>query len=329
MKGNSPFGLFISLLLVFCVFFAGCSDESPPVTTATPLPTHPAAKYGAGDIIATASSSTSSSLYFILKYDASTDEYTRAIIEKNTDGTWGHRTSDRTDKSQRAVLEKLYTVRVGHVAVSSVPVDTPTILSETPQILSGYAPSISKISPDSATMDTAVSVTITGMNFQDGATVKLVQPGSAPITAAGVSASVSGITCILNLDGKSEGSYNLIVTNPDGQSDSKQNFFTIRGVSPIITGINPVKAKLDDTVPLSIYGQNFRTNLKVSFTKETKELVCTNPISQESTKISCNLNLDSAQGASVGDWTVTVLNVDDQKKGTWAKKFIVTNSTTE
>jgi hypothetical protein len=330
MTGNSLFGLFISLLLVFCVFFAGCSDESAPGNTGTPPPTIPAAKFREGDIIATASTSTSSSLFIILKYDAATDQYTRAIIEKNIDGSWGHRTSDRTEKSPRSVVEKVYTVRVGHVEVSSVPFDTSTIPVSlvTTQIPSGRAPSITKISPDFATKDSAVSVTITGSNFQDGATVKLVRPGSAPVTATGILVTATSITCLFNLNGKSDGSYNLVVINPDGQSDSRQNIFTIGEAPPAITSINPGTAGLNDTVPITINGQNFRNNLKVSFTKGTEELVCMNPISLDSKKISCNLNLDIALGASPGDWTVTVLNIDNQKKGTWARKFVVTNSTT-
>jgi hypothetical protein len=328
MAGNSLFGLIIFLLLLFGVFFAGCSDESPSADTAIPTPASPVAKYREGDIIGTASTSTSSTLYFILRYDAAADQYTRALIEKNSDGSWGYRPSDRTDRIRREVVERMYPVKVGHVPVSAVPVGIPTSLSEPVQIRSGYAPAISKISPGFATKDTAVSVTITGANFQDGATVKLIQPGSAQVTATGVSVSATSITCFFNLNGKSDGSYNLIVINPDGQSDLQQNIFIIGEASPIITGVNPVKAELDDKVPVSIYGQNFRNNLKVSFTKDTKELVCTNPISQDSAKISCNLNLD-APGVSAGDWTVTVLNVDSQKKGTWAKKFVVTNSTTE
>ena len=130
MTGNSLFGLVFSLLLVFSVIFAGCSDESPSAETTTPTPVHPDAKYSEGDIIATASSSSSSSLYLILKYDAATDQYTRAVIEKNADGSWGHRSSDRTERSPRTTVEKIYTVRVAHVAVSIVPVITPAILSE-------------------------------------------------------------------------------------------------------------------------------------------------------------------------------------------------------
>lgn len=328
MTGNSLFFLLISLLLVFSVISAGCSDESPSAETTTSPPAHPDPKYSAGDIIATSSSSTSSSLYVILKYDAATDQYTRAVIEKNADGSWGHRTSDWTEKSPRAAVEKTYTVKAGHVLVSILPVITPTPVSEIPpENPSGRAPSIAKISPGFSPRDTVVSVTITGSDFQNGATVRLFKVGSAPINATVVSVTAFEISCFFNLHGKSDGSYNLLVMNPDGQSDSLQGVFTIGEASPIIAGMYPVTGAVNDKVSLTISGQNFRNEVKVSFMKNTTELVCDNPLSMESQKISCTLDLATNRGASAGEWTVTVLNIRDGKKGTWVKKFVVANST--
>jgi hypothetical protein len=329
MTGNSLFYLIFSLLLVFSVLFAGCSDESLSAETTAPTPAHPDAKYGAGDIIATSSSSASSALYVILKYDAATDQYTRAVIEKNADGSWGHRSSDWTEKSPRTTVEKIYTVKVGHVVVSIVPVVTPTTLPEPVQTRSGSAPSISEVSPGVAARDTVVSATITGTNFQNGATVKLVKAGSPSITATGVSATAFDISCFFNLHGKSDGSYTLIVTNPDGQSDSRQGIFFIGEAPPVIGGMYPVSGALNDTVPVIITGQNFREDVKVTFTKDSVELVCDKPLSMDSSEISCNLDLIITRGASVGEWTVTVLNIRNQQKGTWVKKFLVTNSPSE
>lgn len=329
MRGHSLFYLLFSLLLVFGVFFAGCSDESPPAGTTTSTPAHPDAKYGPGDIIATSSSSASSSLYLILTYDADTDQYTRAVIEKNADGSWGHRSSDWTEKSPRAAVEKIYTVRVAHVAVSIVPLITPTTIAESTRTLPGSAPSLSGISPGFAARDTVVSATITGSNFQEGATVKLVRVGSAPITATGVSTTAFDISCLFNLNGKSDGTYNLIVVNPDGQSDSLQGAFTIGEAHPIIAGMYPLTAALNDEVVLTISGQNFRNEVKVSFTKGSTELICDNPLSMDATKITCNLDLKVTRGASAGEWNVTVLNIRNQQKGTWIKKFVITNSTAE
>jgi hypothetical protein len=326
MRGESLSGLIIFFLLLG-VFFAGCSDDSPSADSATPTPAPPVAKFREGDIIATPATAASSTLYLILRYDATTDEYLRALIEKNPDGSWGYRPTDRTDKIRREVVERTYTVRVDHRAVSSVPVGLPATVQATTGIPSGNAPSILKISPGSAIRDTTIGVTITGTNFREGATVKLVQPGSPPVTATAASVSETSITCFFDLSGKNDGSYNLIVTNSDGQSASKPDMFTIGKVSPIITTVNPVTAAVGSAVPFLVYGQNFRNNLKVSLTKGSVVLVCINPISQDSAKISCNLDLNPVQGATAGDWTVTVLNIDDQTKGTWAKKFVVTNAT--
>ena len=327
MTGNPLYSLLFSFSLVFFVISAGCSTESPPAEAGTPTPAHPDAKYSEGDIIATASSSASSSLYLILKYDMVTDRYTRAVIEKNADGSWGHRSSDWTEKSLRADVEKIYTVKVGHVAVAIVPVITPAILSETTQNPSGNTPSISKISPTSAVKDTVVSATITGSNFQNGASVKLYKAGSAPINATVTSVTAFDISCFFNLDGKNDGIYNLIVINPDGQSDSVQAVFTIGEASPVIAGIYPVTGALNDKVSLTISGQNFRNEVKVSFTKNTTEMVCDEPLSMESSKISCTLDLSTNRGASVGEWTVMVNNIRDGQRGTWIKKFVVTNAT--
>jgi hypothetical protein len=329
MTGFSLFGLLLSLLLVFNVLFAGCSDESLSEETLTPSSQYPDPKYREGDIIATAATTSASTLYLNLAYHAAADEYTRAFIEKDADGTWGHRSSNRTERSPRTVVEKVYTVRVGRIAVSSVPVITPTFLPEPTQTRSGNAPSLSKISPGVAARDTTVSVTITGTDFQDGATVKLIKAGSSPITAYGVSATAREISCFFNLDGKSDGSYNLIVMNPDGQSDSLAGVFTIGAASPVIAGMYPVTAALNDTVSVSISGQNFRNEVKVSLFRGSAELVCDKPLAMDSTRISCDLDLTTTRGASAGEWTVTVLNIRDQQKGTWVKKFVVLNSTPE
>jgi hypothetical protein len=135
------------------------------------------------------------------------------------------------------------------------------------------------------------------------------------------------ISCFFNLDGKNDGIYNLIVINPDGQSDSVQAVFTIGEASPVIAGIYPVTGALNDKVSLTISGQNFRNEVKVSFTKNTTELVCDEPLSMESSKISCTLDLSTNRGASVGEWTVMVINIRDGQRGTWIKKFVVTNAT--
>ena len=327
MTERFRFGMIISLILIIGVLCAGCSSDTQSDTNPVPTTASPEAKYVAGDIIATASTSTASSLYLILQYDKGTDLYTRAFIEKNADGSWGYRSSNRTETSPRTLVEKVYSIKVAHVTVSSVPIVTLTIPPVTVTIPSGSAPTVLGISPSSGAKDATVSVSVNGTNFQTGATVRLVQPGSPAITATGVSVAATRIDCVFNLYGKDAGTYNVIVTNPDGQSDTKADIFTVGDAAPIISGVSPSTGELNDTPSMTIYGQNFKDAVKVSFTLGSTELVCINPETVDSTKITCYLDLKPKNGAQVGSWDVTVLNIDGQLKGTWPQKFVITNST--
>ena len=91
-------------------------------------------------------------------------------------------------------------------------------------------------------------------------------------------------------------------------------------VIPIISGVSPSQGAINDVLSLTINGQNFKDAVKVSFIKGLSEIVCTSPVSADSTKIFCNLDLKSMV---TGDWDVTVLNIDGQQKGTWDQKFHV------
>jgi hypothetical protein len=139
--------------------------------------------------------------------------------------------------------------------------------------------------------------------------------------------SATTIDCTFNLAKAEKGSYNLIVTNLDGQSDTRVGAFIITDPLPIISGVSPSQGVLNNTISLTINGQNFKEGVKVSFIKSSTEIVCTSPVSMNSTKILCNLDLKTSNGAVAGDWDVTVLNIDGQQKGTWNQKFPVTNST--
>ena len=96
---------------------------------------------------------------------------------------------------------------------------------------------------------------------------------------------------------------------------------------PVIGGVSPSQGALNETLSMTISGQNFKEGVKVSFIRSSTEIICTSPVSTDSTKILCNLDLRTINGARVGDWDVTVLNIDGQQKGTWNQKFHVTNST--
>ena len=329
MENKVRNGLLICALLVFTVLIAGCSDQSSADST-TPVPTtaHPEAKFVAGDIIAKSASSTDQMLYVITQYDTKSGMYTRAWIHKNADGSWGHFSNDKTENAERTLIETVYPVKIAHVTVSSIPIVTPTIPPTVVTTLSGSAPTVTGISPTSGAKDATVGVTITGTNFESGATAKLLRAGFPSIAATGVSvASATSIGCTLNLFNADEGKWNVVVTNPGGQSGSKMGIFSIGDAPPIITSVSPNTAVLNSTqLAMTIIGLNFKEPVQVTFVQGDSELTCINPASLVATKISCFLDLKAPKG-KIGLWDVKVVNIADQQTGTLTGKFTVDNST--
>ena len=323
------FGLLFCLILVIGVFFAGCSSESSDAVV-TPAPTTvPAAKYSAGDIIAKTASGGESPLYVITKYDSAKEEYERAWIYKNDDGSWGHFIDSRTDRSPRSLIEKVYPAKVGHVSLSAIPIVTPTIAVATTTVASGAAPVVTAISPLTGTKDTPVTVSITGTDFQAGAQPRLIRPGSSPITATGVSVTSTRIDCTFSMNVKETGSYNVVVTNPDGQSSTLQRAFTVGDAAPIISGVSPSTMEINGQAGLTINGQNFKDGVKVILVRDGSEIPCVSPVSTYGTRITCDLDLNAVRNKQVtfGTWDVKVINIEGSQYGVWTKKFVIENST--
>ena len=330
MENKVRNGLLICALLVFAVLIAGCSDQSSAGTTTTvPTTALPVAKFAAGDIIAKSASSTDQSLYVITQYDAKSGMYTRAWIYKNADGSWGHFIDNKTEKVERTLVEKVYPVAIRRVTISSIPIVTPTIPPTVVATLSGSAPTVTGISPASGVKDAVVAATITGTNFDNGATAKLVRAGYPSITATGLSVSSStSISCNFRLSGVDEGSWNVVVTNPGGQSDTLMGAFSIGQAPPILTGVSPNTAEIGDTLKkITINGQNFKEGVKVTFVQGTSELNCGTPTFIDTTKISCTLNVRILDGAKSGLWDVKLMNIDGGQTGILTGKFTVTNVT--
>ena len=330
MENKVRNGLLICALLVFAVLIAGCSDQSSAGTT-TPVPTTalPVAKFAAGDIIAKSASSTDHSLYVITQYDAKSDMYTRAWIYKNADGSWGHFIDNKTEKVERTLVEKVYPVAIRRVTLSSISIVTPTIPPTVVATLSGSAPTVTGISPATGVKDAVVAATITGTNFDNGATAKLSRAGYPPFTATGILVSSStSISCNFRLSSADEGSYNVVVTNPGGQSDTLMGAFTVGQAPPILTDVSPNNANIGDTqIPIIITGQNFKTGVKVTFVQGASEINCGTPTFIDTTKISCILNVRISDGAQFGLWDLKVLNIDGQQTGILTGKFKVNNAT--
>jgi len=251
MKNSSKFLLITGILLIVCLMCAGCSSSSGTTNPATSTPTAEitsttaTALYSAGDIVKSASAS-SGTAWLIMSYDPSADTYTRAFIYQNTDGTWGYLMNSDTSTSSRASLEKMYPVKVTSVSVSSVPVKSPTavlttVVSATTALKGTTAttativtvapkPQFKDIIPDEGDAGSTVTVTdLVGSGFQSGASVQLTRSGSTSINATSVTlVSTSHMTCVFTIPSNAaSGTWNIVITNPDGQSVTYANYFTV------------------------------------------------------------------------------------------------------
>ncbi len=90
------------------------------------------------------------------------------------------------------------------------------------------APSATAVSPDSGNGGT-VAMTITGGHFLLSATVKLSRAGEADVLATGVEVLGDVLKARVNTAGIAPGLWNVVITNPDGQSAVLPNAFSIVG----------------------------------------------------------------------------------------------------
>ena len=92
------------------------------------------------------------------------------------------------------------------------------------------APTLSGITPSSGVTGTSVSITnLAGTNFSvSGTTVVQRKMGTTTIAATSVNAiSSTQITCTFSLAGAATGAWDVVVTNPDGQTATLSSGFTV------------------------------------------------------------------------------------------------------
>jgi hypothetical protein len=157
------------------------------------------------------------------------------------------------------------------------------------------APTVSSISPNTATNAGTVQVTVSGLCFRTGATVKLSQAGQPDITGTSVSVTnLATLTCSFNLTGKAPGQWDVAVANTDGQSGTlaKGFFIVLPGgaywLAPVYQGTNVVLT-LTNTGANEVYDLFTVSNLNLTNwtslmrgTNGQTEFIVTNPPEFES-----------------------------------------------
>jgi hypothetical protein len=347
------------MLIIACTFMAGCTtpgpaNETQPAVSATPASGEPL--FVAGDIVKNPKA-TSQTGWLVLGYNSATDTYERALIYQNSDGSWGYRADSRTENASRSIMETVYTQKVATITPASVPIRTPAVPSATATlsvttsaaatatvtatatpVQSLGKPSIKRIIPDKGDAGTSVSVTdLAGNNFAEGAVVKLVRSGSADIVATNVRVlAPTSIMCTLPLPSDAlAGTWDLVITNPDGQSATFTNLFSVHttattatttavgaGTIPI-TGIDPPFGIAHNEIPYTILGSKFQTGAKVKLHNSNKpaDIIGTSIVVQSATRIQCFFDIPAN---SLGNWDIIVTNPDGTT-GTLAGGFEIRN----
>ncbi len=138
---------------------------------------------------------------------------------------------------------------------------------------SNPAPVVDGVSPAEVSEDEAATLTITGSNFQAGATVRV---GTTPLTDVQVSGT-SAITARLGANLLSPGSFAVTVTNPDGKSGTRNAAVTIvagggggggagggGGGSVRLDSIVPGVAPAGRAVEFVLFGEGFAAGATVT-----------------------------------------------------------------
>ena len=251
------------------------------------------------------------------------------------------------------VIDRDYT-KITSKALSSIPIQTPTIPATTltvsntatitvtsTTIPAGASPSIKNIVPDVGDAGTAISITeLTGTNFRDGATVMLTKSGKPNITATNVNVqSPTLISCTLSPPSDATaGTWDVVVTNPDGQYDIFTNLFSIHGsANPTatvtstggigITRIDPTFAAGSGPVTVMVYGSNFQVGISAKLTRSGSSDIGASSVYLpiDTTVLRCVFPIPSVsqQGYNPqGTWNLVLTNTDGTT-GTLENAFVV------
>ena len=179
-------------------------------------------------------------------------------------------------------------------------------------------PTIASFSPNTVSTGSVTDITVTGSNFQNGATVGIDSGGSiSNVTRISSSTITFRLTAFTSAD--AVGTRTIIITNPDGTKALGTIAITTSDIK--VTGVSPSSVGSGSTSSMTINGSGFLTGASISISSAAGT-VNGNP-SVSANAITFNFTAGSTSSA-VGNWTITVINPDG---GTATTSFNVTRST--
>jgi PKD repeat protein len=199
---------------------------------------------------------------------------------------------------------------------SGMPTQVPTVI---PPV--GGSPVITGITPDFGTNGTTVIITrLAGAGFTNGAAVRLTRAGQPDIPGTSVFfISSSQLSCTFNLNTLATGSWDVIVTNPDGKTSNSFPFTVIP--PPTVTSITPNYGNSSTVVTVTnLAGTRFQPGAAVKLTSGIYPDITATAVNYVSpTQLTCSFNLAFA---TAGVRNVVVTNPDG-KSATLVNGFTV------
>lgn len=170
---------------------------------------------------------------------------------------------------------------------------------------------VSGISPSSGYNSSTISgVQITGTGFTAGSTLVMTRSGETNITGSVTSQSATAITCNFPITGRTAGTWNVVVTNTDGQSGTLTNGFQINNPSntPTLSSVSPASGLANSTVSItSLSGTGFASTAAIRLKRSGyNDIIGTvGSVNTAGTIITGTFNLNQQQP---GDYQVCVYN---------------------
>ncbi len=158
--------------------------------------------------------------------------------------------------------------------------------------VSGPAPTVSGVSPNSGSTAGGTAVTITGTNFASGARVTFGGAAASNVVVT------NSTTITASTPAGSAGAVMVTVSNPGGQSGGLANAFTYIA-PPVVSSVSPNNGPATGGTAVTITGTNFASGATVTF----GGAAATNVVVANSTTITA-----TTPAGNAGAVTVTVTN---------------------
>ena len=133
----------------------------------------------------------------------------------------------------------------------------PTLQAAT-NIAQSVAPTLTRVEPDNDLVSGGANVQIIGKDFQDGATVTIGGNAASNVIF------VSPTELSVEVPAGTAGSADVVVTNPDGKSDTLTGGFTYKLPPPTLTRVEPDNDVVTGGATVKIIGENFQDGATVA-----------------------------------------------------------------